>query len=92
MLKLFHYILSTGRKRRCFAVSAALWLLRSVRDAEKDEACRYSDKLDGFDLHSENISRLDYAETEDAYLNCEDSLGFLESAIEDLEFAYEGRF
>jgi len=48
--------------------------------------------LNKFDLDSENVSRRSYTKTEDEYLNSEQALGALESAIEDLEFAYEGRF
>jgi len=89
MVKLFQSILSASRKRRSFVLGAALWLLRTVRDVEKDETYRYSDKLDEFNLVLENHSQLDYYALEDEYLNCENALGFLESAIEDLEFAYD---
>jgi len=92
MLKLFKPILSASRKCRCFAVSVALRLLRAVRDAEIDESCRFSDKLDEFDLTPENIPRRCYTAAEDDYLNSEEALGFLDSAIEDLVFAYGGRF
>jgi len=88
MLKLFRAILSVDRKRRCLAVGLALRLLRLVRDIEKDEAYRYSDKLDEFVLDSTNVSRRDYIAIEEEYSLCECALDFLESAIEDLEFAY----
>jgi len=48
----------------------------------------YSDRLDEFDSDSQNASRSDYIAAEEGYSECEYILGFLESAIEDLEFAY----
>jgi len=88
MLKLFRAVLSVDRKRRSLAVGLALRLLRLVRDIEKDEAYRYSDRLDEFDLDSHIVSRCEYIAIEEVYSECEYTLGFLESAIEDLEFAY----
>ena len=90
MLKFFRTILFTDRKRRSLAVRLALWLLRLIHDIEKDEAYYYSDRLDKFDLdsHTHNFSRCDYIAIEEKYSECEYTLGFLESAIEDLEFAY----
>jgi len=88
MLKLFRSILSVDRKRRNFAVRLAIWLLCLVRDIEKDVLYRYSDMLDEFDLDSGNSSRRDYIAIEEVCSDCECILGFLESAIEDLEFAY----
>jgi hypothetical protein len=92
MLKLFKPILSASRKCRSFAVGVALRLLRAVRDAEKDESCPFSDKLDEFDLTPENISSRCYTVAEDDCLNSEEALAFLDSAIEDPVFAYGGRF
>ena len=43
MLKLLRSILSVDRKRRNLAVGFALWLLRLVRDIEKDKMDCYSD-------------------------------------------------
>jgi len=88
MIKLFQSILSANRKRRCRAVRCALWLLRSVRDVELAEMCRYSDKLDELDSKPDNVSRRAYVAAEEGYSSCEDAIGFLESAIEDLAFAY----
>ena len=88
MIKLFRAILSVHRKRRGLAVRLALRLLRLVRDIEKDEMYRYSDKLDELDLTPENVSRCDYTAIEEKCSDCECTLGFLDSAIEDLEFAY----
>jgi len=88
MLKLFRAFLSAKRKRRCLAVGLALCLLRLVCDIEKDEMYRYSDRLDEFDLDFQNTSHRDYIALEEGYSECECALGFLESAIEDLEYAY----
>jgi len=88
MQKLFRAFLSAGRKRRGLTVGVALWLLRQVRDVEKDEAWRASDKLDSFDWKPDAITRRAYSVVEDDYLSCEHSLDVLESAIDDLEFAY----
>ena len=89
MFKLFRSILSADRKRRCLAVGLALWLLRLVSDIEKDEMYRYSDMLDELDLESGYVSRHDYYNAiEEEYSVCECALGFLEAAIEDLEFEY----
>ena len=88
MLKLFRAFLSTDRKRRSLAVGFAIWLLRLVCDIENDEMNRYSDRLDEFDSDSHNVPLCDYNAAEEGYTECESILGFLESAIEDLEFAY----
>jgi hypothetical protein len=88
MLKLFRHFLSAGRQRRCRAVGLALRLLQLVRDIEETEMCRYSDKLDEFDLNPGSAARHEYAAIEDECLNCECAIGFLECAIDDLNFAY----
>jgi hypothetical protein len=88
MQKLFRFFLSAKRKRRGLIVGAALWMLRQVYDVEKDELYRYYNRLEDFDWDSENVSKSVYAAIEDECWNCEHSLGFLDSAIEDLEFAY----
>ena len=88
MLKLFRSILSADRKRRSLAIALALRLLRLIHDIEKDELYRYSDKLDEFDLDSEKVHSCDYTAIEEECSNCEYALGYLECAIEDLEFAY----
>lgn len=92
MQMLVHSILSASRKRRCRAVSFALWLLRIIHGIEEDEMNRYSDVLDGFGPVSDNVSRRRYNAVEDVYLECECAVGYLISAIEDLEFAFEVRF
>jgi len=86
--KLSRHMVSATRKRRRRAVGFAIWLLRLVRDVEMDEACRYSDEIDRLDAMPVGVSRSKYNEVEEEYLYSECALGFLESAIEDLEFAY----
>jgi len=88
MLKLIRSILFADRRRRRLAVGLALRLLRLLRDIERDEAYYYSDKLDEFDFDSKNVSRNDYTAIEERCSVCECALGFLESAIEDLEYTY----
>jgi len=88
MQKFFQSILSANRKRRNLAVSAALWLLRIVRDIEKGEMYRFEHECNVYDWDSESISTHAFEVLESEYLLCECALGFLESAIEDLEFAY----
>jgi hypothetical protein len=88
MNKLFRFILSTGRKRRITVVGIALWLLRQVRDIEEGELWRHSDKLDKIDLEHDKISFREYTTIEEECSNCECALGFIDSAIEDLEYAY----
>ena len=88
MLRLLRSILSADRKRRGLAVGLALRLLRLVRDIEYDEMYRYSDRLEELDLNSHNVSPRDYTAIEEMCSECECALGFLDSAIEDLEFAY----
>jgi hypothetical protein len=86
--KLFQSILSTNRKRRSLVVCVAIWLLQQVREVESDEMLRSSDRLDELDLESGKVSQRDYVTVEDEYILCGYALGFLDSAITDLEFAY----
>ena len=89
MLKLFRFILIASRKRRGLVIRFTLRILRLIRDIEKDEAYRYSDKLDELDLVSGYVSSHDYYNViEEKYSVCEHTRDFLDSAIEDLEFAY----
>jgi hypothetical protein len=92
MILLFHSILSASRKRRDLAVSAALWLLRQVRDVEEDEMHRYESKLDKLDSTPGSVSKREYAAVEDEYSECEYSLGVIDNAIEDIALAYGARF
>jgi len=81
-------VLSSGRRSRRLAVGMALWLLRQVRDIEKDEMWRCSDMLCSTDPDA-GIPRHRYELIE---MECEISeyaLAYLDSAIEELEFAYD---
>ena len=86
--KLLRPIMSANHRRRRRTVWVAVWLLRQVRDAEMDKAYRYSNELERLDSMPGKVSRSKYNEVEEEYLSCEDALGFLETAIEELEFAY----
>jgi len=88
MQKLLRLILSASRKRRIIMVGVVIWLLQMIRDIEEAELYRNSDMLDKFDAEPEGVSRRKYIAIEEECSNCECALGFLESVIEDLEFAY----
>jgi len=88
MLKLLMAPLTSNRKRRCRAVSAAIWLLRIIYDIETAEMNRYSNLLDEFDFTPGKASKHEYALTEEECISSECALGFLECAITDLEYAY----
>jgi len=88
MLKLFRAFLSEDRKRRCLAIGLVIRLLRLLCDIENDVMQHYSDRLDEFDSDSQDVPHYDYIAAEESYTECEYILGWLESAIEDLEFAY----
>lgn len=89
---LLRSLLSASRKRRNLAVSTALWLLRQVRDVEKDEMHRYECTLEKLDSEPKCVSKREYAAIEDEYTECEYALGVIDYAIEDLELAYCERF
>jgi len=59
-----------------------------VHDAERDDAYRYSDMLEELNVNPGNVSMHDYIAIEERCSECECALGFLECAIEDLQFAY----
>jgi len=88
MLKLLKSTLTSNRKRRCRALSAAIWLLRIIYDIETAEMNRYSKMLDEFDCIPGKVSKREYALTEEECISSECALGFLECAITDLEYAY----
>jgi hypothetical protein len=88
MQKIIRFFLASDRKRRCLIVGLILWLLRLLRDVEKDDMWRNSDLLDSFDSDITGVSRSEYNAIEEEYTSCEYALSVLESAIEDLEFAY----
>ena len=88
MKKIFRFILFSNRRRRCKLVALTLWLLRQLRDVESHEVYRISDMLDDFDSYNANGAILDYTDLEEEYTTCEFALSVLDSAIDDLEFAY----
>lgn len=85
MQKLLRFILSADRKRRALVVGIALWLLRQIRDVEEEDFLYNLDKLDEFDLEHD---RHGYIAIEEEYLSCEYALAALDSAIDELEYAY----
>jgi len=90
MKKLLCPFLSVSRRRR-LAVNFARRLLRLVHDIEENEMNRFSDMLDSFEPNHRNYTSRDYAILEDDYLDAENTVAFLDSAIEDLEYVYGGR-
>ena len=92
MQKLFYSMLSVNRKRRWLMVSFTLRLLRIVRSIEEDELNRYTDELEEFNSLFDSISGRSYDAVEADCSECEFVLGYLVSAIEDLEFAYGENF
>ena len=88
MQKLLYSILSANRKRRSLTVNLALWLLRIVHGIEEDELNYYSDELEEFSSLSDTVSGRRYDVVEDECTDREFVLGFLISAIDDLEFVY----
>ena len=88
MKKLFRFFLRSARKRRCFLAGVVLWLLKLLRDVEYDEMYRNSDLLDKSDSGMIPVSPLKYTQIEEAYTYSEYALSVLDSAIDELEFAY----
>jgi len=91
MQKLLLSFLSVSR-RRYLALNIARRILRIVHDIEENEMNRFSDLLDGFDPNCRNHTSHEYGILEDDYLDAENTVAFLDSAIEDLEYACGGRF
>ena len=89
MQKIFRFFLASSRRRRLRSIGAAMWLLRLVRDAEHDDMRTNEDMLEGFASGDERVfTRKIYNDIEEECLACEHAMGFLESAIDDLEFVY----
>ena len=88
MQKLLHSYLSASRKHRARITNVALWLLRLIRNVEKDDLDRYSDKLYELEIESVFTSMSIYSALEEEHSNCEHILSYLDSAIEELEYAY----
>jgi len=92
MKTLLRSILSASRNRRGLAVGASLWLLRIVRDVEEDEIHRIAHKLRTYDWESESASKESYTVLEEEDTCCDCALGFIECAINDLDYAYWGAY
>ena len=92
MQKLFHAILSAKRKYRGIVVGASLWLLRIVRDVEEEKMHRIAREMRAFDWESDSSSSDDYEALEEEDTRCDCALGFIECAIDDLDFAYWGAY
>jgi len=88
MKKLFHSILSAKRKYRGIVVGASLWLLRIVRNVEEEEIHRVAREMRAFDWGSDSSSPDCYEALEEEDSRCDCALGFIECAIDDLDFAY----
>jgi len=86
MQKIVRYFLITNRKHRFRVINVILWTLRLLRDIEEDEFWQTSERMDDVDPWDDDASRREYAALEEKYTACENALGFLEPAIEDLEF------
>ena len=92
MQKLFHSILSAKRKYRGIVVVTTLWLLRIVRNVEEEEIHRIAHKMRTYDWESDNSLPGDYEALEEEDTLCDCALGFIECAIDDLDFAYWGAY
>jgi hypothetical protein len=90
MKKLVRTILSAKRKHRGIAVGASLRLLRIVRDIEEEEIHRIAREMRAYDWESDSSSPDDYEALEEEDTRCEGALGFIECAIDDLDYAYWG--
>jgi len=88
MQKLLRAFFLADRRRRSLAVELALWLLRIIWDIERSEADRFYDRLVELDSDSQDVSPREYAAAEENCSLSEFTRDYLESAIEDLEFAY----
>ena len=74
------FLLCNGERLRTLGI--ALLLLRLVRDAEYNDMLRYSDMLDKYP------DGKGYLILEDAYLYSTHAVSMLDSAIEDIDYAY----
>jgi len=89
MHKFFRFLLISNRKRRRLALGAALWLLRILRDIEYDEMVRYEHLIDCLDCVPNSVSRQRYRAAEDEWSICECALGFIDSAVDDLDLVFK---
>jgi hypothetical protein len=92
MQKLTHSILSAKRKYRGIVVGVSLWLLRIVRDIEEEEMRRIAHEMRVYDWESDSSSPDGYKALEEEDTRCDCALGFIECAIDDLDYAYWGAY
>lgn|GEM_PF-2816302 len=92
MKKLFHSILSAKRKYRGTVVGASLWFLRIVRDVEEEEIHRIAREMRAYDWGPGCSSPHGYKALEEEDTRCDCALGFIECAIDDLDYAYWGAY
>ena len=92
MKKLIKSFLSAKRKYRGIVVGISLWVLRIVRDIEEDEIRRVACEMRAYDRESDSSSEDGYATLEDEDARCDCALGFIECAIDDLDYAYWGAY
>jgi len=90
MQKLFHSILSA--KRKYIVVGASLWLLRIVRDVEEEEINRIAHEMRAYNWESDSSSPDNYEALEEEDTRCDCALGFIDCAIDDLDYAYWGAY
>jgi len=89
MLELFRFFMVSDRRHRRRAVGAVVRLLRLVLDAEQDDMRASEDLLDSLDPYDGGgFPNRKYNDVEEECLSCEHAMGYLESAIDDLEFVY----
>jgi len=88
MKQLFRSFLAAKRNRRRLALRVAIRLLRIVRDIEFDEMEHYERLTCALDNNSIIDSQLSFLSAEDEWSASEHALGFLDCAIDDLNFAY----
>jgi len=89
MRKIVCCFLTANRKHRSRVINVILWMLRLLRDIEEDEYWQTSELMDDINPWGDEVSRRKYADLEDQYILCENAIGFLEPAIENLEFVVE---
>jgi DNA-binding transcriptional ArsR family regulator len=89
MKKILRTIFLSKRVRRNRLLKVSIWLVKQVRDAEQDEMDHHLARLEGLEMEMEEkkSTRVLYRVVEGDYLSCDHALGFLESALEDLDCA-----
>jgi hypothetical protein len=85
MSKILSHFIAAKRKRRRRALRFAVWILSILSVIEFADLQRYSDLLSNL-YYLDDISL--YRSIEEQYSDAEFALGFIEPAIEDLNFLY----